>query len=281
IWYKQEYTVNDSFKDIIENSYYGGINPINTSDPASKDIINSWVEEKTNDKIKNLVKEVNPADVMFLVNAIYFNAVWKYEFNKELTFDGSFKKEDGSFIDCKYMDMGEVDLNTYNNSEMVLVEIPYGNGDFNMCIILPLKDNKVDDILENLNSDTLDFFISNANISSINLLMPKFKIEYEQKLNDVLISMGMPKAFSMSAEFPNLFENIEEGLFIDRVNHKTFIEVDEEGTEAAAATVVVVAEFSAITENIIRLDKPFIYLIREKTTGVILFAGKLMEPVNQ
>ena len=127
--------------------------------------------------------------------------------------------------------------------------------------------------------EILDSLIINATTSSIGLQMPRYKIEYEQKLNDVLISMGMPKAFSGSAEFPYLFKEIKSGIYISRVRHKAFVEVDEEGTEAAVATDVAMTYKGMNT--VITLNKPFVYIIRENTTGAILFAGKLMEPISQ
>ncbi len=281
IWYKQEYSVKETFKSIIEDSYYAEISPINTIDPSSKEIINSWVEEKTNNKIKDLINEVKPSDVMFLVNTIYFNAIWKYEFDSTLTFDGKFYLENGSDIDCKMMRKSKVDLNIFKNTTFTLAELPYGDGLFNMVILLPSEDKTVNDIIESIKTSELDSFINNSSAKSVDLEIPKFKMAYKQDLNSVLITMGMPTAFSDEAEFPNLFNEINSKLIISRVKHKTYIEVDEKGTEAAAATAVVI-ELTALPENeVLFLNKPFIFLIRENTTGVILFAGKLMQPINQ
>jgi len=283
IWYKQELTVEETYKNIIENCYYGGINPINTSDPASKDIINSWVEEKTNDKIKDLVKYVSPDDVMFLVNAIYFNGKWKYQFNKDDTYDGTFYKEDGSTVSCKIMALGESEINTNSTDDFMLVEMPYGDGLYNMVVLLPSTNKTVNDIIETLNTKLLDSLINTSTTRSIQIKMPKFKVEYEQKLNNVLKSIGMPTAFDdQNAEFPHLFKEIKEikgYLYISRVRHKAFVEVNEEGSEAAAATVVAITYDSIDIPETVMLNRPFIYFIRENTTGTILFAGKLIEPV--
>ncbi len=278
IWYKQEYTVNVDFSDIVNNYYDAVINPINTSDPNSKDIINNWVEEKTNDKIKNLVKEVSPADVMFLVNAIYFNSDWTYIFNKDETTESDFIKENGITVKCQMMKVNEINILSYQDEDFSLIELPYSNKQYGMVIILPSVTKTVDEIISLLTVNELNNILEDTSKSKMTVYMPKFKVEYEIKLNDVLIAMGMSKAFDGSAEFPYLFEGISDGLYIDRVRHKSFIEVDEEGTEAAAATVVVIREFSAL-ENNIWLNRPFIYLIRENNTGAILFMGKLTDPI--
>ena len=277
IWYDQTFTVKQNFVDIIENYYDGIVSPIDISDPNSKDIINSWVEDKTNDKIHDLVKEIKSGDAMFLVNAIYFKADWTYIFDENKTRETDFYREDGTIVTCQMMRSGEISIKNRYNDNFQLIELPYGNKQFGMVIIIPNTDKTPDDIIGILSVDDIDNMLSDTNRTAITVNMPKFKIEYEYLLNDVLISMGMERAFDGSqAEFPLLLEEFKEGLFISRVNHKAFIEVDEKGTEAAAATVVVITWESATPE--ITIDRPFIYLIRENHTGAVLFIGKMDDP---
>ncbi len=278
IWYTDMWTVDQSFSNIIQTYYNGEISPIDLSNPTeAKDIINEWVENKTKDKIKDLLKQIQPEDVMFLVNAIYYKSDWTYKFNKEETIESNFYKEDSSTVKCQMMRVNEIDIKNRYTEGYFLIELPYGNKQYGMVIILPNGDKKVNDIIGEITIDEINSLLEDTSKSVITVHLPKFKVEYESKLNDILIEMGINIAFDpYQAEFPELFENVKDGIWISRVRHKAFIEVNEEGTEAAAATVVVMA-FNAINDEI-WFNKPFIYLIRENTTGTILFMGKLMDP---
>ncbi len=276
IWYTDELTIFQPFSGIIQDYYNGIISPIDLSNPdAAKDIINGWVEDNTKGKIKNLIKRIKITDVMFLVNAIYFNADWTYQFEKDKTEEADFYKENGSVVKCQLMQVEDIQIKKNYNNDYLLIELPYENQQFSMVLILPHEDKTTDDIIALINAEDINQILEETSTSETTLFMPKFKLEYEVNLNEVLKALGMPKAFGFSAEFPYLFEDVSEELFIDRVLHKAFIEVDEEGTEAAAATAVVIGKLSM---SGIILNRPFIYLIRENHTGTVLFMGKLTDP---
>jgi serpin B len=253
------FSLRDGFNAIIKENYDGEIKPLDFNDPQAKNLINQWVETKTQNKIKELIKAVTTDHVMFLINAIYFKSNWTYRFDKSATKPMDYKKVNGS---------------------VVSINLPYGNQQFYMSIILPREDVSINDVINNLDAEKLKKLVQQADTSGANLYLPKFKLEYEIKLNEALKAMGMEEAFSNRADFSNFFTN-PESLAISEVNHKTFIEVDEEGTEAAAATSVgIIVTSIPATPPAIHINRPFIFFIREKSTENILFAGKILDPAG-
>ncbi len=278
VWYRNNLTVNGSFKSIIEQSYNGTVQGLDFSNPTSKDNINGWIEEKTNNKIQDMISEISGNQVMFLVNAIYFKGDWTYQFDKSKTKEAPFTKEDGSITPVQMMFSKGVKLSAYANDLVHLVDIPYGNEQFRFTALLPKANLKLNNLLENLSTDSKNSWIFKADTLTPQLEMPRFRMEWNKKINSQLSSMGMGKAFTNQAELPYLFKN-PEPLQVDYVQHQSFIEVNEEGAEAAAATVVGIGYTSATPQlPIIKLDRPFIFFIREKHTGTILFAGQLSNP---
>jgi serpin B len=246
---------------------------------ASKDVINGWIEEKTNHKIKNMIEGIDPDQVLFLVNAIYFKGDWTYEFDKSKTELATFYKESGSTTQVDMMFSKGVKLSYYANNRISLIDIPYGNGQYQFTVLMPALNSKTTDLLDSLNIESLKTWIAEADTATVELEMPKFKMEWNKKLNSELSSLGMAKAFSDGAELPYLFKK-NLPLKVGFVQHKSFLEVNEEGSEAAAATVVGVVVTCACGNqtNRIRIDHPFIFFIREKHSGTILFAGQLSDP---
>lgn len=277
IWYREDRTVLDDFKTVNQTYYDAEVNALDFGRSDALDIINGWIEDKTNDKIQDMIKLIDPSHVMFLINAIYFNGEWKKQFKKENTFKGDFTRADGSVM--------KVDMMSKSDSARVLyeenfsaIELPYGKGNFNMVALVPSEGKNCDDILPELTAENWKNWMASMNkIHDLKIWLPKFKAEYEIRLNDVLAAMGMGIAFEGGhADFSGINGNRE--LYIDYVQHNTFIDVNEKGTEAAAATVVAMKEFAAMP-MFFKVDKPFIYAITEKETGAILFIGKMMEPV--
>lgn len=279
IWYRNIFTLKNGFSELIQSYYDGTIEGLNFDSPTAKDDINQWVENKTQGKIKDLISQIKASDVMFLVNAIYFKADWQQQFDKDQTRESMFTLENGSQVPVQMMFTEEAEVSRYKHSLFQLVEIPYGNGQFNMVILLPNEGKTTQDVMNALNGEDLSEWIAQADSITPELYLPRFKMEFKMNLKDPLTEMGMGLPFTEDAEFHNFFnENIGEKLFIDRVIHQSFIEVNEEGSEAAAATAVVIGLESANLDNIVRVDHPFVFLIRENHTGAILFAGKMMEP---
>lgn len=280
IWYRQNYNVLQDFKTVNETYYDAEVNELDFSRPDAKDVINNWIEDKTHDKIKDMIKQVNPDHVMLLVNAVYFNGEWQCEFKKSDTFKSTFYKEDGSETEVDMMKKKDT-VSYFSNEQFkdlfTAVQLPYGRGNFNMVIILPKEDKTCNDIIEKMTPDNWHIWMESfRNEDEISVWLPKFKGEYEIKLNDILTEMGMGIAFNGAADFSGI--NGKGGIFIDYVQHNTFIDVNEKGTEAAAATVVAIKEMAAPEETEFHANKPFIFAITEKETDAILFIGKMKEP---
>ena len=276
IWYRQDVPVKTEFKNTNQEYYDAEIEALDFSDPATKDIINSWVEEKTNDKIKDLVSRVEPYHVMFLINAIYFNGTWKKEFNKENTYTASFHVNNQKDVNVDMMQLEDT-VNYAQTDLYNAIELDYGNGNYSMVVLLPGEQYAADEIIDNLTPESWNNLMDDMHKEKVDVHMPKFKFEYEKELNDVLIRMGMGIAFGLG---PVDFSGIADGydLAIDYVKHKSFVDVNEEGTEAAAATVVVIFESASPDEIIFNANKPFVFAIREKNTGALVFIGKVSDP---
>lgn len=217
---------------------------------------------------------------MFLINAIYFNGNWTYEFDKEMTQDDLFIRDTGRQVPCKMM-IQTNEFQYQENADFQAVDIPYGDGEFRMTILLPKPGQDINTLIAALDMQTWQTWVDGFSADSVTLQLPKFKLEYEIKLNDVLAALGMSIAFLPGqADFTGMYA--PGGLFIDYVKHKTFVEIDEEGTEAAAVTVVAIGETSANPgPKFMRIDRPFLFVIRENDSGTILFIGKIVEPESE
>lgn len=284
IWYRNDYTFEQDFFERSRDYFDAIVSGLDFGKPqAAKDTMNNWVDENTNGKIKEIVDYVDPInDMMFLINAIYFNGVWTFQFNKEDTKDDLFYLPGGETKECKMMEVRSR-FKYFEDSLLQAIDIPYGNGNYSMTVILSGEDQDIDLMIAGLTESQWDEWMNNFTEDSVNLFFPKLKLEYEIKklLEEALTSLGMGIAFDdLEADFTGMYE--PGGIFIDRVIHKTFLEVDEAGTEAAAATVVAMGVTSiqgGKTYPVIRVDRPFLLAIRENHSGTILFMGKIVDPV--
>lgn len=278
IWYRDTYTLQDGFSSIIKDHYDGEIRPLDFTNPGSNDIINDWVEDKTENKIRDLVGEISSDQVMFLINAIYFKATWKYRFKESNTAPQPFYLADGSVVQREAMYSDQLRSLYAVDEDFQYISLPYGNEQFYMSIILPHADRSIDEIINQMDAAKISSLVERADTSSAPLYLPKFKLEYKKVLNEPLQALGINDAF-VNADFSGFFADAGQ-LNVSEVNHKTFIEVDEEGTEAAAATSVGVftrASSSTASQPII-INRPFVFLIMEKSSQNILFVGKIMDP---
>ena len=276
IWYRQGFTVEQDFITVNQNYYYSEVQSLDFNNPSSKNIINSWVEDKTNGKITNLIAEINPQDVMYLINAIYFKGIWQVKFDKAKTSDAPFYLSDGSLKNVPMMNIEDT-INYYSNDLFRSVELDYGRGNYSMVILLPNTGKSTNDIINVLTTENWKEWTNGFLKTDIALTMPRFKFDYEITLNDILTGMGMGIAFSDNADFTGI--NRFGGLQISSVKHKAFVEVNEEGTEAAAATVVGIELTSFLGINLC-INRPFIFAIREKYTGTVVFLGRVSDPVD-
>jgi serpin B len=210
---------------------------------------------------------------MILMNAIYFKGTWTHLFDTADTRDDVFHLPDGSTTPCRMMTLEDT-LRYFQTDLFQAVELPYGDESFSMTILLPKYSHTVDDIIGQLTADNWAVWMSSFSEIEMPIHLPKFKFEYEKSLKDILITMGMGLAFTPAADFSNMFT---DGIgWIDKVKHKTFVQVDEEGTEAAAVTIVIMID-SAVPGMYI--NRPFLFVIHERDTGAILFMGKVADPV--
>lgn len=274
VWFDQEFKVNPLFASIIQDQYDGRIQALDFNNSSSAKTINNWVESKTNGRIKDLLDKIGPDEIMFLINAIYFKGDWTYQFDKSLTKDASFKTIDGNTTNVKMMKSPGVTLNYFANADLQLVDIPYGNGQFNFTAIIPSTSKDFDSFISTINTTTLQSWIDQSTSVTTVLEMPRFKLTWKKDLKNMLEEMGMK-----TSGFPDLFE-AAPSLQISRVVHQSFLEVNEEGSEAAAATAVGITFTSVgpLHPVTITIDKPFLFIIWEKHSGAILFMGKLVDP---
>ena len=278
IWYRDTWTFKETFLNICKDYFSAEISGLDFNDPSSVDTINNWVDENTNHKIDNIIDSIDPRTVMFLINAIYFNGTWKYEFDSDMTEEKDFYLTDGNTTKCNTM-VQTAELKYMSNDDFQAVNLPYGNGNYVMTIILPNSNANIDSIIEEMNSTNWELWMSQMETKKGTVYLPKLKFAYEKELNDALQSLGMRKAFS-GADFSNMDETAQY-LFISEVRHKSFIEMNEEGTEAAAVTIVEIS-FESIGEEgdfTMNMNRPFIYAIQDINTNAMLFVGLLNVPI--
>jgi len=279
VWYKEDLPAKDSFRALVEDYYDASFRGLDFGDKeGSKKIINDWVNKKTREKIPAIIDEIKDNQFMFLVNAVYFLGKWQYQFDKADTKDEPFHLSDRSELNVPMMNQ-EADLGYYAGEECRAVKLPYGNGSFYMLVVLPSRDLTADSLVNRMDSQKWSTIVSDIQEQAIALSMPRFEIDCKYKLNEPLQSMGMDLPFSRGeADFTNMIEEVP--VCIDEVMHKTYIKVNEEGTEAAAATSVGMVNTSIGTGGPMpfRIDRPFLFAIAEEKSDAILFSGKIENP---
>ncbi|MEE4311061.1 MAG: serpin family protein, partial [candidate division KSB1 bacterium] len=277
IWYRQGYSVEQDFLTVNRDYFDAQVQALDFASASAPDIINRWVNDSTNGKIKKMLSEIPGDAVMYLINAIYFKGIWSNEFEKKMTRDDEFITLSGERIPCRMMHLKE-HFKYFETDQFQAIDMPYGYGDFSMTILLPQAGVDINDFISNISSDDWNMWMPRFSSQEGTIEMPKFTMEYESSLNDVLKSLGMAIAFTPGeANFSKI--NKENNLFISNVKHKSYVKVDEEGTEAAAATSVEISLTSVrSTDFYMRVDRPFVFAIRENRSQTILFIGKMMQP---
>lgn len=281
IFYKNGFAVKPDFLNINRNNYDAEVSSLDFNSPSAVETINNWVATKTHDKILSIIDQLNPDDRMVLLNAVYFNGIWTTEFEKEGTKLHNFTKNNGQSIDVPMMNK-EDKLQYTSNSLFEAVKLPYGKGQYNMIVMLPAKNKNSQNVIDALSADNLTKWGNEFKTEDhVVVTMPRFKFSFEAGLNEVLKEMGMPKAFSDQADFSKITD--QENLFISSVRHKSFIDVNENGTEAAAVTSITFTNTSAgpgdtVQKIYFTVEKPFVFAITEKDTGAILFMGEVQNP---
>lgn len=282
IWYKQEYDVQVPFKNTAREYYNAEIAGLDMLNPNSVNIINNWIAQKTNNLIQDMLDGIASNAVMYLVNAIYFKADWKFQFDASKTKKENFYPNSGNPVIVDMMDLDKPSaFRSYFGDGYHYFEIPYSTGQYSMGILYNPQGD-LDQISQYLNLGNIEMWREKAQERNFILKMPKFRMKYKMaNMRDDLMDMGLVKPFSFHPDnFTKLFSNPTNDLKISRVIHDAMIEVDEKGSEAAAATIVEVVELASMPSgpSILVLDKPFIFFIQEKHSGAILFMGKLGDP---
>lgn len=276
IWYKEGFDVEPAFLDVNQTYFDAEIASLDFDDPSSPDVINHWVDDKTNGLIDKIIDQINPLDVMYLINAIYFKGTWTYEFDEANTTDQPFYNHDDTQSTIPLMSLaGSVAY--ARTPDASIIDLPYGDSLFSMTLVLPNDPGSFDDLAATISPETWHDWTDDLRATDITAFIPRFKLEYKKSLKGVLASMGMETALSPNtADFSGIHSR--QDLFISDVMHKTFVEVNEEGTEAAAVTAVVVTTESAGGDQpiVFRADRPFIFAIREHHSNSILFIGKVV-----
>lgn len=278
IWYHQGSSVLPAFLKANKSFYHAKIAALDFAGSSAPDVINNWVSESTNGKIPTIVDQISPDMVMYLINAIYFKGSWQEKFDASRTSKLPFSRNDGSVLNTDFMNIRK-DFNIIDNGKLQGIELPYGDGQFSMFVLLPSKKQSANDFVKALkDSDELGEIYSEFVKAETNLFFPKFKFNYQNRLNDELSKLGMGIAFTGKADFTGISE---KSLLVDEVKQKAFIEVNEEGTEAAAVTSVGVRVTSMPMIHTLKFDRPFVFFIRENNCGLILFTGIINDPSKE
>lgn len=281
IWGQKDYTFLPAYLDLLAQNYGAGLRTldfIGDTEP-SRVTINDWVAEQTEQRIKDLLPQGSITNLtrLVLTNAVYFNAAWLHPFNEGATSDGTFNLLGGGTVTVPMM--RETDSFGYaEGADYEAVSLPYDGNELSMVVLLP-QPGKFTAFEDALDATAVKGIIDKISGQSVALTMPRFEYSSQFGLKGALSTLGMGEAFTPAADLSGM--NGERDLFIHDVLHKAFVSVDEEGTEAAAATGVIVGTTSAPASPVeVKIDRPFIYLIRDNATGSIIFVGRVLDPTD-
>lgn len=269
IWVRDGFNFNQNFSQILKDYFQAEIASLNFEDKSAADIINNWVKNKTQNKITQIINPpINSDVVMYLINAIYFKGNWSEEFDKKMTYQDTFNNYNNTSSEQDFM-VKDDRLFYGSGTDYQGVFLEYGEDNrFGMYVFLP---NDMEKFISEMDYSKLQNIMGSLLPQKGTVILPKFKSEYKKELKEVLSDLGMPIAFSDNADLSGIANNLK----ISSVLHKSFIEVNEEGTEAAAATSVEISLTSIQPEEgfTMKVDKPFFYLIRDLETDTVLFMG--------
>lgn len=276
IWYNKGFPVKQDFIDLNSNYFSAEVEELDFSKSSALSTINDWVSKNTNKKIDKILDSINPETMMILINAIYFNCLWEVEFDPEDTYDAPFYNEDGTRFGTVDMMKLESTYNVAWSENFRALEIPYKGNKFSMFLFLPDEGNTISDLAEDLDIDTWnDWMELFTEVKEYDIELPRFEFEFDRSLKEDLKDMGLEVAFTDQADFSGISDI---SLLISDVIHKTYIKVNEQGTEAAAVTAVTMDLTSVGPGSVLRFDRPFLFAITENTSKAIIFAGKVSEP---
>jgi serpin B len=284
LWGQEGLRYKDEFLALMESEYEASFHDVDFGRvEKTRRIINAWVKEQTEEKIQNLISPgaLIPGTVLVLTNAIYFKGEWQAHFTVRMTQDEPFHLIGGAQVTVPLMK--QVHIFPYADLDSLKVlELPYGSGDLTMFLALPKDVRGLPSLERSLSGDVLDMWISELQQTEVQVFLPRFSITQAFNLNEVMQSLGMRKAFSLSADFSGMVDGL---IYVYAILHKAFIDTDEHGTEAAAATSIkYMCEIRGVDLNrmppVFRADHPFLFLIRHRPSGCILFMGRVLDPTQ-
>ena len=276
IWYRNGFAVNQSFIDVVKTSFDAQVAGLDFASPASVTTINDWVSSATAGKIPTIIEKIDPAQVMFLINAIYFKGSWRDKFDPAQTKDTLFYGVAGTQPMRLMHRHGSMSFRF--GTDFTGVDLPYGNSAFSMTVLVPQPGTSIDQLAASLTSTSWNSWMSQFHDLTTDVWLPKLKLDWQRELNADLKTLGMQDAFAPNvADFTRL-SPAGLSLYIDKVKQKTFVDINEEGTEVAAVTSVGIS-FVSLPPSL-RVDRPFIFVIRERLSGTIIFMGKIVRMPN-
>ena len=286
VWVQKDYPLNPDFRSVCESFYDARAANLDfVGDPTGAAAeINSWVDKYTHHRIPVLVKDVDIYTRLILTDAVHFKGAWSSKFLKGDTRARPFHLIGGASRDTAMMEQTG-DFLYLENNDFQAIRLPYGNERYAMYVFLPRQNAGLPGFLRSLDEKHWEQWTSRFASKTTKIVLPKFETAYDEQLNNAMEGMGMKLAFDSSkADFSRIPLHPSPGnsLYISKVQHKTWVKVDEEGTEAAAATSIEVEELALIgTSNVMVVDHPFFFAIAEKQSGTLLFAGVIMDPTSQ
>jgi len=279
IWYRQGFSVESQFLQTDSNFFHAQAQALDFGSPSAPGVINNWVSQKTHGFIPSIIKQIPDSMVMYLVNAMYFKSTWNEKFDASQTHNQDFYLPDNSTVQAPFMN-GEVDLNFYSGTDAQVYELPYSNSKFSMVIVEPVYGTTLASLLPTIDSAKWQNWMTNLRPTKNSVSMPKIKFSYGTSLNQELKNLGLNVAFSTSADFLGINANPQYQLHISQVMHKAYVETDENGTTAAAATSVGIVGATASAPPP-PINHPYLFVIREMSSGIILFIGTVNNPLLQ
>ncbi len=278
IWYKQGFSVEQPFLQTNNNYFHAQIQALDFNSSSAISTINNWVNSETKGKIPTIIESIPSNAVMYLVNAMYFKSTWNEKFDPSQTRAANFYLANNSFVSADFMN-GTVDAGWYADGAVAVAELPYSNNKYSMVIVMPSfpLSGPLSTLVAGLDASQWDTWMSKLQPTKLPVSLPKFKFSYKRLLNKPLVDLGLGIAFTDQADFSLI--NSTQSLKINQVMHKAFIETDEDGTTAAAATSVGVVTSVAVNTPQMIANHPFMFAIRERSSGLILFAGVVNNPL--
>lgn len=275
VWYRNSFSVASSFQDVLRDTFRAEVSARDFTSPATVTDINKWASDKTNGKIPTVIQQIQPDNVLFLLNALYFKGDWKRQFKPEQTVDAPFTLASGGETTVRMMRLEDTLRRAFRPTYSAF-ELPYGSDKFVMTVLLPAENTTTDALLNSLSGADWSQLQKDMRTGKIDIGLPKFTVKYGINLNSVLTAMGMPTAFTDRADFTKI--NPAGDLLLSFIKQDTYVAVDEKGTEAAAVTTGAVTTTSVQMPTL--CNRPFVFVIHERTSGTVLFMGRIADPTK-